>query len=214
MKLRSVISLLLVLFMAVSCSGDDTPAHDTIITGNTEFVDFFEAYTPPRRGALAQEFRNSQRNTKVFTDSLDVDEDGLYDLKKEYIFTKTISGDTSVTTRMIPLHEDMFFLGDTIHFGGNPYWEQRIYEEGKTVSSGSDFWQTRPESGHAYDFDYWLKFESNGFTDELTKFPEHAEGYLIFKLLSGSETRIGWLKIRLAHPGRVPEIENLAFRQF
>lgn len=215
MKLRSGISLLiLVLFTIASCSGDDAPAHDTIITGNTEFVDFFEAYDPPRRGTLAQEFRNSQRNTKVFTDSLDLDEDGFYDLKTEYIFTKTISGDTSVVTRIIPLHEDMFFLGDTVHFGGNAYWEQRIYEEGKTVNSGSNFWQTQPESGHPYDFDYWLKFESSGFIDDLTKFPENPEGYLIFRLLSQNETRIGWLKIRLTHPGRVPEIENVGFRQF
>ncbi|MCE7993173.1 MAG: hypothetical protein HEP71_14400 [Roseivirga sp.] len=215
MKLGSGITLLLVvLFMTVSCSGDDAPSQDTIITGNTEFVDLFEVFNPPRRGTLSEEFRSSQRNTKVFADSLDLDGNGIYDLKTEYIFAKSISGDTTVVTRMIQLHENMFFLGDTVRFGGQIYWEQRIYEEGKTVGSGTDFWESRPESGHPYDFDYWLKFESSGFIDDLTKFPESRQGYLVFKLLSGNETLIGWLKIKLALPGRVPEIEEIGYRLF
>lgn len=204
---------MVLLVTITACSGDDTPAN-TVFTGNTELLDFYEEFTPPRRGTKTEEYRSSTQNSKVFEDSIDIDRDGLYDFRVKYFLTKRIDGDTSVTTLMGPLHENMFFLGDTVMFDNMQYWDQRVYQAGKEVNTDTNFWETKAPSGYLYSFDYWLKFQGGGFIDELTKFPAVPEGYIAFKLYSGEKTILGWYKVRLAHPGRVPEIESIGYRQF
>lgn len=215
MKVRSGISLFLMVLLTtvLHCSVDDKPG-DRAVTGNSQLLDFHEEFTPPRRGAQTEEYRNTTQNTRIFKDSLDIDGNGQYDLMIKYLFAEKIHGDTTVITSIEPLHQDIFLLGDTVIFGGISYWDQRVYDEGKTITRDTDFRDTNPNTTFLYDFDYWFKNEGSGFIDDLTKFPQVPEGYVAFKLETGDEIRLGWFKIRLAHPGRVPEIEEIGYRLF
>lgn len=215
MKVRSGILLLLIVLLTtvLHCSGDDEPG-DRVVTGNSELLDFHEEFSPPRRGTQTEEYRNATQNTKIFKDSLDIDSNGQYDLMIKYLFAKRIHGDTIVATTIGPLHQDMFLLGDTVIYGGISYWDQRVYDAGKAITRDTDFWDTDPNTTLLYDFDYWFKSEGSGFMDDLTKFSQVPEGYIVFKLETGDQIRLGWFKIRLAHPGRVPEIEEIGYKLF
>lgn len=215
MNLRSGISILsmVLLVTLASCSGDDGPADDIVITGNSELLDFFEEFNPPRRGARADEQRSSGYNSKFFTDSLDFNKDGIYDLKTWYFIERRISGDSTVVTRIGPMHENAFIMGDTVRFGGVDYWVPRIFVEGETATADTGLWETINLNVDLYLFDYWRKVAGSGSSvDMLSEFPEDREGYVIFKVYNNGQTLIGWLKLRLALPGRFPEIEQMGYR--
>ncbi|MFN8310059.1 MAG: hypothetical protein U0T73_08850 [Chitinophagales bacterium] len=112
----------------------------------------------------------------LYTDSIDLNNDGLCELKMQY---ENVAGDTGVV-EMGQWHQPLQIAVD----GNLPYFYAKVYKSGDAMSTSSAIYQSP----------VYMSIKASGYRLGLVS----GEGYFVFRFSTGTKFQYGWMRVSVS----------------
>lgn len=199
---------MITIVLISACSKEEPD--EGIVTGEPATVSSFRTFEDPD----LINFYDSQENgwdIKAYDKNIDLDEDGLFDIRVYYEVYQNSTGYISYTSAVYPWNNTFRVLGDTTSNLGQVIWSPLWLDGGEYVKRDSYVWNSQDEQNSPLYY-----YERNGDNEirNAYYFPQgQNNAYLVYTLLNKENKQsIGWLHLEVTGEFLRPRILDVGYK--